>query len=300
MSSMVYNRAIYIMKRALILNIFMLLASLLIFSFTSCRKDGVYTPKRQISEIYREDSNGMKELQERWFWNGKLLDKIHFIDGTDVSVLLYKYEKKRLVSAISTGGGYKFFYDGSKLSRIEGWDMNTMVLEIKVVHTKNKITELEINHYDNKHFEKNGNSLNFALSMRGILPESTCKNLPEMLTKSAQNGEKGIEISTIYYTYEGKNIKEEKYIKKSYQSLTSFEYDKKVNPFYNLLLGGHSPLDYEFSQNNITQVYSTNTSGDTLKYGYNYIYEKDFPIERRSTKLISGYSGEVYYYEYIK
>ena len=82
-------------------------------SFTSCQKDGVYTPKKKISEIYYKYSSGNKTLEERWHWNGNLLEKVQYFWGGENGTVFYKYEKKRLIEITDGTESYKFIYDRS-------------------------------------------------------------------------------------------------------------------------------------------------------------------------------------------
>ena len=98
MGSMGYNRTTKSMKKIITFSACALLVVGFMLSFSSCTKDGVYTPKKQISAIYYQSSGGSKTLSEKWIWDGKLLDKIQYYGGQGItSTAIYKYDKKRFV-----------------------------------------------------------------------------------------------------------------------------------------------------------------------------------------------------------
>ena len=101
----------------------------LMFVFASCEKEGVFNPKKKISEIYKSSSysydgetyNTPKYLSERWNWDGKILKSVDYYDNDgslDYSET-YTYDKNRLpkVSWGSTSY-YELVYDKNKLSSI--------------------------------------------------------------------------------------------------------------------------------------------------------------------------------------
>jgi hypothetical protein len=101
-----YNRERNQMKRVYLLTATIAIASSVMFSFTSCKKDGVYKPKEKISQIFSQQSyySGVPEidqlfptegkiLEETWTWDGKLLSSIDYGGGY---VAYFEYEKKRL------------------------------------------------------------------------------------------------------------------------------------------------------------------------------------------------------------
>ncbi len=278
----------------------LLLVLALMFSFTSCHKDGVYTPKKKISEIYRKYPGGGKQLEERWHWSGKLLDKIEYLVEGESFFLYFKYNKKQLIEVKGEGGMYKFIYSGSKLSRIELLLNDKLAMDFKVTHTKNKITKIEVNEYYDDWDAKHGKNKFMIHALRGILPETTCENIPKVYAKMAQKGSKGIDTYYITYTYDGNNIKEEKYSYPDGESTYRYKYDKEKNPFYNLLYGGDSYSDFEFSKNNITHISNYDSDGYSDEGEYIYTYEKGYPIEKTYRDITDGYVKETTYYEYLE
>lgn len=293
-----YNRTTKNMKKIITFSACALLVVGFMLSISSCTKDGVYTPKKQISAIYYQSSGGSKTLSEKWIWDGKLLDKIQYYGGQGItSTAIYKYDKKRLTE-ISTGSEtIKFTYDGSKLSKVQIWYNSTLDMDIVVTHTKNKITKLDFTEYGSEY--KSANNVIFH-SLRGILPESTCENIPKVVEKFVQEGAKASSTWSMTYTYDGNNIKEEKYIYDAYEYIYTYKYDKEKNPFFNLLYGGYSYSDFELSQNNIIYVTEVNSFGDISEIEAIYTYEKSYPTEVMYRYITSGYTGGTTYYEYVK
>lgn len=313
------------MKKTFYLSTLLLLVLALMFSFTSCHKDGVYTPKRKISKIYRKYDGEDGDI-ERWHWNGELLDKIEYMGGNGSGVAYFKYNNKQLIEVNDWDYTYKFIYSGSKLSRIELLNRGQLEMDFKVTHTnKNKIIKIEVNEYyddwnDDWDAEYGKNKF-MMLALRGILPETTCETMPKVLDKMARKGSKGVSTYYITYTYEGNNIKEERYSSQYREEIYSYRYDKEKNPFYNLLYGGDSfesssygfvdtPCAgyFEFSKNNITHI-----SLYVLDYDFDhtptpvfdeiewiYSYKNGYPIEKTLRNITGDYDDATTYYEYLK
>jgi len=294
------------MKKNISTYLFGLLAVLFLCTFSSCQKDGVYKPKKQISAIYYKYTGGTKTLEEKWTWNGKLLEKIDYYDNYSKGIYVtafYKYEKNRLVEISRNSLVLKFLYEGNKLKKIEGWNESLLYLEVKVTHTKNKITTLDFTEYYDEYDDyKSEKNKMVAQAFRGVLPESTCENLSNIFEKRSKNNAKAFYHYQIDYTYDGNNIKEEKYTypEDGYEIIYTYKYDKEQNPFYNLLYGGHSYSDFAFSKNNITYSTSIDSDGDIYEAEMLYTYEKGYPIEVTYKNITSGYIGGTTYYEYVK
>jgi len=86
--------------------------------FSACNKDqeGVYNPSKKIQKIYSVNDNGVKELEEVWNWNGKLL--VAIVDVDDNSESTFLYDKKQRLTSIDTKDSHsEFTYDGKYLLR---------------------------------------------------------------------------------------------------------------------------------------------------------------------------------------
>lgn len=293
------------MKKNISTYLFGLLAVLFLCVFSSCQKDGVYKPKKQISAIYYKYTGGTKTLAEKWTWNGKLLEKIDYYDNYSKGIYVtafYKYEKNRLVEISRNSLVLKFLYEGNKLKKIEAWDEGLLNTEVKVTHTKNKITTLDFTEYYDEYDDyKSEKNKMVAQAFRGVLPESTCSNLSNIFEKRSKNNAKAFDHFRIDYTYDGNNIKEEKYTDDDGdEAIYTYKYDKEQNPFYNLLSGGYSYSSFEFSKNNITNATLIYSDGDVYETEMLYTYEKGYPIEVTYKNITYGFTQLTRYYEYVK
>lgn len=288
------------MKKMLSIVVSLLLVSAVLFSFTSCHKDGVYTPKKKISRIYTQISGQAKMLTEQWTWKDNLLSKIdYYYNGTYSHTNRYQYDGKQLTEVLIEGGKIRFTYDGSKLEKMEMWYSGSLLWKAEVKHDGKKIIEIEFTEYDVYTVMKSSRSSAYD-ALKGVLPESSCAHIAELSKKrAAKSAKTGVEVWNLYYTYDGNNIKEERYVVSGEEDKYTYTYDKELNPFFNLLVGGQSYSDYEFSKNNIINVvYTNNYDGDYAEIDFSYVYEKSYPIERTTYYVTGNSFGVTAYYEY--
>ncbi|MCR5065954.1 MAG: hypothetical protein K6A67_09350, partial [Bacteroidales bacterium] len=98
------------MKKLFILSVILLT----VVTFSSCKKEGIYTPDKKISKIYQAklqkienqelttEERTEKYLAERWEWSGNLLKRIETYNSDgDLGII------------------FDFYYDGKRLSKIE-------------------------------------------------------------------------------------------------------------------------------------------------------------------------------------
>ncbi len=286
------------MKKVISLSLCVILALAVSMSFTSCKKEGVYNPKKKITAIYYQYPGTAKMLQEQWTWDGNLLSKIqYYYGGTYSHSNIYKYDGKRLIEVNVDGDIIKFTYDGSKLAKIEMWSGNNLEMSGVVTHEKSKITEIEFTEYETA--IKSGKQNKMFTALRGfVIPESTVEHMGDFHKKMVAKGGKSSYQYTVDYTYEDGNIVEEKYTQGTYSQTYTYTYDKEKNPFYYLLYGGDSYTDLEFSKNNVVNVVATNSDGETSETEFTYVYDGGYPVERTVTYITQAYTGGTNFYEY--
>ena len=167
------------MKKMVSIVVRFLLISAVLFSFTSCHKDGVYTPKKKISRIYSQISGQTKMLTEQWTWKENLLSKIdYYYNGTYSHTNRYQYDGKQLTKVLIDGGEIRFTYDGSKLEKMEMWFSGSLFWKAKVTHEGNKIVEIEFTEYDVYTVMKSSRSSAYD-ALKGVLPESSCAHIAD-------------------------------------------------------------------------------------------------------------------------
>ena len=286
------------MKKVISLSLCVILALAVSLSFTSCKKEGVYNPKKKITAIYYQYPGTAKMLQEQWTWDGNLLTKIqYYYGGTYSHSNIYKYDGKRLIEVNVDGDVIKFTYDGSKLEKIEMWRGNNLEMSGVVTHDKSKISEIEFTEYESA--IKSGKQNKMFTALRGfVIPESTVENMGDFHKKMVAKGGKSSYVYNVFYTYDGGNIVEERYVYGAEEYTYAYTYDKEKNPFYYLLYGGSSYSDLEFSKNNIVNVLATDSDQETSETEFSYVYDGGYPVERTVTYVTQAYSGGTHFYEY--
>ena len=265
--------------------------ALFAFAFTSCHKDGVFNPKKKISRVFYQSNGGDKSLEATYIWNKNKLDKIDYGGG---SFAYFTYDGKK-VSKISIGAEViNFTYDGAKLSKVEISYEGQLYESVAVTHDGNKITKLAITYYESDY--KDAQSIiRSGLSLRGILPATTCDNLIEKQIQAKESGRKGTYNYTVEFKYDGWNIIEERWVEDS--DVYTFTYDKGNNPFFGLFYGdGGDSVDFLESKNNIEKVSNT-YAGEYGESSFQYSYDGKWPTEKR--RLYSdGTLRYTYFYEY--
>ena len=296
------------MKKLLIVIAALLLAG------TACERDGVYNPKKKISEIYDEYSGSTvyqnypdwndtysspKSLSSSWTWDKNLLTKITY-DVDDYAE--FKYNGKRLSTVIMWDYGITltYAYAGSKIDKIDvvmGWDgiSGTYAYTYK----GNKVSRIDITlnytddwgEYDKIH--------------QLALPAVVCDMLAQTDKKMKQKGTKIATVTntiTVDFEWSGNNASKIKIIRK-YEGQTFFTatstctYDNKSNPYYNApIFGGFEISTDVFSKNNLTKVVSTSKytwedepDEEPMEYtnetNYIYYYDGQFPVKQISESI---------------
>lgn len=271
----------------------MVIAFVALFAFasTSCHKDGVFNPKKKISRVFYQYNGGSKTLAATYVWNKNKLDKIDYGDG---DIAYYTYDGKK-VSKISNGAQVvNFTYDGAKLSKVELSYEGQLEESIAVTHDGNKITKLVITEYDSDYKDAK-DIVRTGLSLRGILPATTCDNLVEKQIQAKESGRKGTYTYTVEFKYDGWNIIEERWVESN--DIYAYTYDKCNNPFFGLFGGeGGDYVEYLESKNNIEKVSNT-YDGEYSESFFQYSYDGKWPTEKR--RIYSDNTlGYTYFYEY--
>jgi hypothetical protein len=232
-------------------------------SFYSCKKEGIFNPKQQISKIYADFERSIvvwdpetgeyvyktilfpKFLVQEWTWDKNKLNKIDFwayynwwegepegrIWGTD----RYYYEKNRLVK-IDQNEGYsvRIMYDGAKFDKIEFFnDMHEIWLTMNFTYNNNKISNVKtIVNWDS--WKKEAENKILAT----FLPKEIVSKLIQKSEEKKSNKSMNEETYNATYTYIGNNLKEMvfEYIDEDgdmYRVTANYlSYDSKHNPFY--------------------------------------------------------------------
>lgn len=296
-----------------------LLIALMIMTFTSCDKDGVYNPKKKINRIFTSSAGDSKQLEETWTWDKNLLTKIDFGENY---VYRFEYDGKRLAKILSSDGNttINFFYDGSKYDKVEenykysveedlySYSISALTT-YKFTYDGSKISKITVNHtstytYDLP-FDFKGEVVKHApkskLSpLRFFLSEESCKKVAEIRSAKEENknSETYTSTYTITLTWDGNNVSKEVYEEVTdgelYTYSYTFTYDKEKNPYYGLFVG-ESESFISFSKNNVAKIAATNSDGVYAEKNFTYRYEDGFPIERMEIEDGSTYTT---YYEY--
>lgn len=245
-----------------------LIAIVVVFAFSSCEKDGVYHPKKKISRIYEQPSGEPKDLSEKWVWDGKNLSKI--LNRNETVYRTFKYEKNRISKITWSDNEYfTFTFDGKHLKRVEYHGATDVLFTTwNFKYTKNKITTMTREEYDNK--KSYTKDITAALNL--FLPVPTIQS---MLEEEYPTSAKSSETAITYYDYEwdGDNIKKATVRYPNYDETVeiTYKYDKNNNPYYH------------FFENTVTSKNNIISSEGVGKYSYNgqtfpYSYTNDYEI----------------------
>lgn len=259
----------------------------LAMAFTSCSKDmeGVYAPKKKISEIIRKNTSvqqgqyvntGYKEV---WIWNGRLLASIGYENlsygGPVSSTVYFHYDNKNRIKEEVLGGyKYVFDYDGDIIDEVKYYNQDgTEIRKFEFEHDGNKISAITIQDLDNDVKESMFSPLHF------FLPANTA----ELLMKNPSKGTTRYEL-----TWSGDNISKIEVSGPSATNESHYKYDGKINPYkglYDLLDLGYAAIG---SSNNPTQIVNHQNGSDDVTYDYTYTYEGDYPVKRQYKYVQDG------------
>lgn len=236
------------MKKATKIGV-IILATLTAFAFTSCQKDGVYSPKEKISKIYQKEDGGDKYLSEQWVWDGKKLTTINFVD--DNYTVNFVYDGKQLSEMNMGDQKVVFTYDGKYIQKADIYDGSEIAATYTYTHDGKLITSVKVESFSNY---KNAQRINKILN-RIITPE-----IADIQGTQIENNDAKSNYSyTEYFTYDGNNISEiiTKYSNGA-ESTYNYTYSDYLNPFYRLLFRESDSYNknlvstYHYSDNQIT------------------------------------------------
>ena len=291
------------MRKFKIITVVSLMVIISAATFSSCKKDGVYKPKKKVSKIYEQNLNGEKKLSETWIWDNDKLSRIDYENG-DFDV--FEYEKDRLITVTEKDGNYqKYIYSGSKIDEIQYWYKNDDVMYVmyKFEYKGNKLSQITLGYggillNDLKGMEtsiKNQKSN----ALRYILPEQIAGIVSIPFEKQLKSRKALEPLSIMKIIWKGNNIEQVTFGNKNIEvgAISKYTYDNKLNPMYGLLIE-ESVIS---SKNNIKKFTLTNSYGlgDTIEQEYSYMYDGDFPTEVTIKQTIGNIkSTSIIYYEY--
>lgn len=252
--------------------------------FTSCHKDGEFSPKKKISRV----ASGTDVSEYTWS-KDLLTSQQIYEEGRLTENIFFKYDNKKRVSEVSNGSGtvIKFEYDGSEFKEILLFRNGTLAIGITMTYKGKHIAEMKYYGYNLKSEERLMRAaLQFVVS--DFMAERMVKQLMEA------SAEKATPLITIKFTWDGDNAIEERtlYNDGSWECY-NYTFDKKNNPFYGYCTG----LNYNLSKNNPTSVRISDSDGFAVNATMEYVYDGKWPT-RRIMKLSTGSSATETTYEY--
>jgi hypothetical protein len=280
----------------------MMLMGMVIFSMTSCKKDGVYNPKKKISKIYTQQGAEPKKLSETWTW-----DKNKVVSMVDEAgaITYFEYDKNRISKITNVGGYSEYTYDGSKLSKITSYVGSVVYATITFEHDGKKISKVTMETISLLDFDLASTTKSLmSRAMRFVLPVQVSEAIASSTQKSRKAG--GIRMS---YTlkWKGDNVEEVSSEEISLLDMTvvekmtiSYTYDTKKNPYDGLLLmdAGATLL----SKNNILSEHMSIDGVEAAKTDYTFTYDSNFPTEEKAVTIYAAYptvkGTSTTYYEY--
>lgn len=262
----------------------MIAISVLSSAFSACTKeseqDGLYNPKKKISEIVYQNK-GVQYGQtyytitkEIWTWNGNQLTSIDFGSGDGAyhyRTTMFRYDNKSRIEEMEIVGfrTYIFDYKDDVINVINCYDqIGDFIGKYEFKHKDNKISEIIIQGPDDNAKDALFNPLRF------FLPDNTA----EMVMNSTSKG------TTHYkFSWSGNNVSKIEISDAANATATyKYKYDNKSNPFkslYNLMDIAYAAI---CSANNATQIVYHMDDKD-ITVNYTYVYEDNYPVEKSRT-----------------
>jgi hypothetical protein len=186
----------------------------------------------------------------------------------------YLYDGNKITSITDTDGSVmKYTYDGDLIVKIESIDKKGIldnVTEYNYINDKLSSSSRKVIGEDTYHKTKFVNNSDGTISYEKFIVDSKTEI-------------ESIEGTVGKLTFkDGNLIKDESSRNSGSQTVNTYEYDTKNNPFKNVL--GFNLLDDESSVNNMIKQTQTNTTGDNVYIyitTYDYKYDsKDHPVEK--------------------
>jgi hypothetical protein len=299
------------MKRNTVL--MMMTIALTIGSY-SCKKEGVYHPKKKIARIYYQGYNEAKELLEKWTWDGNSLSKI--TAGDNSFSWQFQYKDKRVDRIVSSEGDYFVFsYNKKLIQHIELFSENGTLIDLyEFDHTKDKITTVTNTYYGYKNNSNQQNSQYLTMGLRYFLPQTIADNLPLQQKQNSLSNRKAAKFVIVYeYVWDKDGNIKNLYISNTSGSYMeySYKYDGAHNPFYysfipdDILVWSVSTETNRntsgllYSKNNVISESGFDSGGWSSESKYTIKYENSFPVEIKAETEYSyddiKYSGTWFY-----
>lgn len=291
---------------------FVATAILLVFAFTSCKKDGQYKPEKRISKVYYSTSYyPEKRLDCTWTWDDKKLSRIDHLLGNGELFWseVFTYDKKNRIEKVEDPESHEYVeykYDGNKLAGLDYYYGENLLETATISYKKGKISCMSMVTYAYDYGITNQNA-KFSL-------------IPKDLKETILSKDNGIEYEIIVeLVWDGDNISQCEALgfatdsegnRDVYSAQYNYTYDDKINPVKGLW-GLYSMTEAEevyiidvasFSKNNVTSmtysVYTQMGEGPesyTSGRNYSFAYDGNYPTEIIVTDQGATHSTTTYY-----
>lgn len=268
---------------------------------TSCKKDGVYKPGKQIAKIvYIDDEDGTTEPYETWNWDGKLLKSITYHWLSDANgepcVETFTYDGNRIVASDFDDGHTTYTYDGKRLSSFEFTWGDTSLWRSTVVYSFEYEGDRISTITQSGHTVTPEKRLPMGM-LRMMLPEPVCQQIQRdgqrEAAEAAKLGAKNVVdiVRTYKLTWEGSNIAKVECECRSndeliYTTTEVMTYDDMHNPFMDLhdeTRMFYIDMYVSFCSNNVltwNKYYGAESNTPEYSSTYTYKYDEDgYPVE---------------------
>lgn len=291
------------MKKFFILSVILLT----VVTFSSCKKEGVYTPDKKISKIYKAklqkienltlttEERTEKYLAESWEWSGNLLKRIETYNSDgDLGIIFdFYYDGKRLSKIEYDGYRASYEYDGRKLNKIEYFLNDERYCYCDVKHDGKKISEFDFHYLED--FSKRSSVSNIDkmvdISLFMFLPTPEDSKRIRAAHKNATKLGTTMSDYNIKLEWDGDNIDKLTYKTLDWIYISRYSYDDKINPYFGLI---NSSYDGEYvnttslcNKNNVTKEMLKYTSGSLTGETYvtdnTYDYDGNWPTKKTET-----------------
>ena len=290
--------------------------------FAACsEKEGTYSPKKQIEQVYYSsstvqekynDTTGYweitaasatpKVLAETWVWEEGLLKNITYHSEVTPSgeeqTVSFTYVQNRVNQIETANERITFTYNGNRLRTAELFDKKLGTLTpyqtFYFYYDGTHLSQIEVFIHENAKSKTprllQDHWTTYMHETMGVTP------LALDMAKNKAEAAKRVVSEVINLTWQGENVSS-MYTEDEYSSLkVDYTYDEKNNPLHHFLYtlsGMYASEGVEFvNKNNITKALSTFTLQE-LDYeevqqsevNYLYSYTNDWPVEKQVVKV---------------
>ena len=258
----------------------------LIFVFCSCNKQEIFSPSQYIETESLSKTKGGMEVVKRFAYLDKQLTSVWLVG--DVT-LTFEYNSDKTVSRINSSEKNNTYaqlsYENKKITQIQYYEENELAREIVFGRKDGGTTINKVEKY-----VYDGFLAKSALADM-LFPET--KSLPQSMLKSHKSSAGKSLYSIENVTYEGDNISRVRWYsvkdgEQTLQTVTSYKYDDKKNPYYGL---PYAFLELSgYNKNNITSIVISYESGQDKKdqkiltIENVYFYNKNYPVNNSVTE----------------